>query len=80
MVRWCQGGDTIVSVKEAAKLLNVKRQRVHQLLKAGRLTGARMQVGGFNLWMIDEGSIARQLASKEVGAPEGAQNHRVEAR
>ena len=50
--------ERLVSVQEAAGMLGVNRQRVHQLLGSGKLDGAK--VGG--TWVIDRASVERRLA------------------
>ncbi|CAB4197189.1 Helix-turn-helix domain containing protein [uncultured Caudovirales phage] len=48
----------LVSMREAAKIMGVSRQRIHQLLRAGRIPGAqKMDNGGGGLWVIPRGSI-----------------------
>jgi len=48
-----------VSMREAARIMGVTRQRMHQLLKADRIPGAvRMYAGSQRyLWVIPKGSI-----------------------
>ena len=58
-----------ISVKEAAERLGVKRQRIHQLLQSGALTGERKDIAGVIVWVVDEGSVE---ARKEEGRPEAA--------
>lgn len=52
-----------VSATVAGRLLGVSRQRVHQLLKAGRITGAfLMDVGdGRELWCVPRDNIQAAL-------------------
>jgi excisionase family DNA binding protein len=55
-----------MSVREAADTLNVNRQRIHQLLKVGVLTGEKS--GG--VWIVDRASVAARLAApKNRGGP-----------
>ena len=51
--------ERLVSVQEAADLLGVNRQRVHQLLDGGKLEGAK--VGG--TWIVDRASVDRRMNS-----------------
>ena len=51
----------MLSITQAAKRLNVSRQRVHQLLKAGRLGGVR--VG--ETWVVDEASVEDRIKAKK---------------
>ena len=48
-----------VSMREAARIMGVTRQRMHQLLKAGRIPGAfRMECGkNRTVWVIPKGSV-----------------------
>lgn len=48
-----------VSMREAARIAGVSRQRIHQLLKQGRIPGAFMMECGKNrnVWVIPKGSV-----------------------
>lgn len=48
-----------VSMREAARIMGVSRQRIHQLLKMERIPGAfRMECGkGRFVWVIPKGSV-----------------------
>lgn len=48
-----------VSMREASRIMGVSRQRIHQLLKAGRIPGAFKMECGKNrgVWVIPKGSI-----------------------
>jgi excisionase family DNA binding protein len=48
-----------VSMREAARLMGVSRQRMHQLLTKGRIPGAfLMECGrGRKVWVVPKGSI-----------------------
>lgn len=69
-----------MSISEAATILNVNRQRIHQLLKAGILTGEKSGA----IWLIDRTSVEARLAAprnrggkrrppRPAAAPEGDQ-------
>lgn len=63
-----------VSLTVAARLLGVTRQRVHQLLKAGKIPGAsRMEVnGGRIVWCIPRRSLANIKTRKQIQQKEQA--------
>lgn len=47
-----------VSMREAARIMGVTRQRLHQLLKQSRVPGAfKMDCGNRCVWVIPKGSI-----------------------
>ena len=48
-----------VSMREAARIAGVSRQRIHQLLKQGRIPGAfKMDCGNRrSVWVIPKGSV-----------------------
>lgn len=59
-----------ISIKEAAARLDVTRQRVEQLIHAGRIKADKP---GTREWIVDEGSVEQyDTERKEVGAPQGA--------
>jgi excisionase family DNA binding protein len=51
-------GD-LVSMREAARVMGVSRQRVQQLLRAGRIPGAQKMDNGNQrgIWVIPRGSL-----------------------
>jgi len=57
-----------VSATVAASLLKVSRQRVHQLLKAGRISGAfLMDCGdGRELWCLPRAQLTNDLIKKKT--------------
>lgn len=57
---------TKISVSEAAAALGVSRQRIHQLLAAGRIKGAE-QVGADGRWAIP--AVIKLKAGKKPGRP-----------
>ena len=48
-----------VSMREAARIMGVTRQRMHQLLKAGKIPGAFLMDCGNNrrTWVVPKGSV-----------------------
>ena len=52
--------DRLLSVQEAAGMLGVNRQRVHQLIDSQKLEGAK--IGG--TWIIDRASVEARIASR----------------
>ena len=52
--------ERLLSVQEAADMLGVNRQRVHQLLDKGALEGYK--VGG--TWIVDKESVRKRLSSQ----------------
>lgn len=49
----------LVSMREAARVMGVSRQRVQQLLRAGRIPGAVKMANGkpLGVWVIPRGSL-----------------------
>jgi excisionase family DNA binding protein len=49
----------LVSMREAARVMGVSRQRVQQLLRAGRIPGAVKMDNGqqMGVWVIPRGSL-----------------------
>ncbi len=58
-----------VTITEAARLLGVTRQRVHQLIKAGKLAARQVsQPQGTRLWLIKRTAVEKH-ARRTNGAP-----------
>lgn len=75
-----------VTITEAARLLGVSRQRVYQLIKAGKLAARQvMQPQGTRLWLIQRAAV-EQHSRRANGAPrmrshpsaDASAQHRVE--
>jgi excisionase family DNA binding protein len=48
-----------ISIKEAARLLGVSRQRVQELIQDDKLPATKL--AGSTIWMIDEADIMRRI-------------------
>jgi excisionase family DNA binding protein len=56
------------SVAEAAKVLGISRQRVHQLIQQRGLEPERLHVGGYTVLMLSAADLA-QLRDRPTGRP-----------
>lgn len=78
--------DAWLWMTDAAQVLGISRQRVHQLTQAGRLEARQIAVpanGRGYLWQVSRASVERRLAAHPLGerpAPKPAPKKRLSAR
>jgi excisionase family DNA binding protein len=58
--------QNVVSIKEAAMLLGISRQRVQELIRSGKLPAS--QLAGSSVWLIRTADVLKRLqgSKKEV--------------
>lgn len=51
-----------ITIQQAAKLLGVSRQYIHQLIQKGKFkTAKKVKLGGYVVWVIEEEEVKRRL-------------------
>ncbi|MFA6212799.1 MAG: hypothetical protein WCT03_11535 [Candidatus Obscuribacterales bacterium] len=68
------GAERLLSVKEAAALLNLDKKSVRERLLNGQLTGEKKLVGDREKWFVDSYSVEKTLARRKIDYADQAES------